>query len=263
MEADTEVGNELTSSPSRGFLDLRSSAQERKKHTVPRRTRKVLVVGLDGAGKTRLCSALSQPCDATVASTRTVPTDLFLEVRSAPDAAPCVGHDIDDRWLVKKWDGPGFPTGPSKVPPTTRIELFDVSGAASHRVLWSPFADGSLPLEDGESNAPPDAIVGVISAHDPSRLALAWSELLAVVRTAPSTPVAVVVARVRESAQVMTGADVLKSSEDFAPIPRDDDTPWTVTDVDLRPVEEKPGDSCMYEPQELRRLVQWLLQNVR
>jgi hypothetical protein len=268
MGDTTAEAGEFGASPSRGFLDLRAGGADRKRHMVPRKGRRVLVVGLDGAGKTRLCAALAHPCDVRVAMSRSVPTDLELEVRppAESDDVPRILHEVDDRWLVKRTDTAGaFPSSAAvaKLPPTTRVELYDVPGAAAYRVLWQPMAEGSMPLGADDTAAAaaagPDAILFVVAAHDTTRVALAWAELVAVAGCAPTTPLVIVVARTREGdGPCMSVADVFKAAEDFAPLSRAEDAAWTAIPVDLRPLEERPGENCMYPFADLRRLALWL-----
>ena len=255
---------EVVASPSRGFLDLRTSGSEKKKHTVPRKSRSALVLGLDGAGKSRLCTALARPCDVDAALSRSIPTDVALEVGPNPDGPPALTAEVDDRWIVKRAEhGGGFPQGNIKLPPTTRIELWDVPGAAAFRPLWQPMADGEFGVASGAENggsSGPDVLVFVIGAHDVARIALAWSELVALARHVPAIPLYVVVARTRSAGPVMSPADVLRAAEDFEPLVRADGAPWTIAPIDLRALEERPGEMCMYQFSDLRKLVQWVTQ---
>lgn len=237
-----------------------------RQKAVSRRCRTVLLLGLDGAGKTRLATALSDPTSLEAATALTVPTDLELEIQDAAATGgglsrPYIVRDVDDRLLVKSTT---FSLG--KLPPTQAISLLDASGCASHRAIWPDLLRRCDTESSGEPQRP-DAVLYVISAHDPWRTPLAWAEMLRVAMPPPEMrlqpiPLLVLIARTRSTGCCMSPADVLKAVEDMIPIRRSVEHPWTVLGVDLRAREDGSPSTggCLYSLADLRAVSSWILQ---
>lgn len=234
---------------------------------VARERRHVLLLGLDGSGKTRLAQALAAPLSAQVAAAPTMPSHVVVE--DAP--LPYTLHVVSDALLIARRYDQIPDTMEGKVPPQTIAELIDASGAASHRVLWPSLIAGTASEDAGKGEwAPqPRGIIFVIGAHDPLRLQLAWTELLSVAHAAKlqadapgafarehafpgaapdarlpaprEVPILIAVVRTAVDDEVcaMSAADVLRACEHFAPIA----APISVVDVDLRPAPSAGADA--------------------
>jgi hypothetical protein len=251
-----------------------------------RRVKHVLLLGLDGAGKTRLATALAEPDSEEAAAARVPPTDLEIEMRcetnvddsaSKEEAAdlrrPFVLRAVDDRLQAKKAESAPLGAANRASSGALRLDLMDTPGCAAYRALWPRLVVGSggtYNAEDHDTIPTPAAVVFVISAHDPLRLHMAWTEVLRYAVPPfgsgfPQPPLLIVVARTQDEVggQAMGVADVLKAVEDFAPIDRDPERhPWTVLGADLRPLRNVGAGNSPYNLTDLRRITQWLFQKV-
>lgn len=194
--------------------------------------KEVLMLGLNGSGKTRVCEVLRTAGESSshfLAATRPVILD-----GNPNECVLCTRVPVNRSLLADV----------NKV-----IELVDCSGATDDRILWP------MMYSESESDArcrqlaaqplttertpckgwlpPIDGVCFVINAHDVLRMSLAWSEFTQVLRDLHDhfKPVLVVVLRHTSSAS-LTAAQLLKTVEDHV-LPPNVSPHWDIVDVDM------------------------------